>query len=186
MINHRIVKTKTLHAGISILQVPNIFAFVKKKKKMVFNPFSPYTQALPSFLQRSIPSVLTILLLLLFRYAYLDYQGWYALGAGGIPHNVFGWLAQSLLRLRASRNVRDSGCYDAAIRNNELERTSFLKDQLPAWTGKAPKTAVWVAPHRQLEQTASAEIKRVSTFTLIRCIYDTIARIFRDLTPCRV
>ena len=134
---------------------------------MVFNPFSLYTQAPSSFLRQSIASVLTILLLLLFRYAYFDYQAWYALGGGGIPHNVFGWLVQSLLRLRASRNVRDSGCYDAAIKNNELEGTSFLSGQLPAWTGKAPKTGAWVAPHRQLDQAASAEIKRVSVFAHI-------------------
>lgn len=106
-------------------------------------------------------TVLTVLFLSLFRYAYLDYQGWYALGAGGLPHNVFGWLVQSLFRLRASRNVRDSSCYDAAIGSNELEKTSFLDKQLPTWTGEAPRTAVWVAPHRQLEQVASAKILKV-------------------------
>ena len=165
MISHRKAKTKTLHAGINLFQVPNTFPFVQK---MVFNPFSLFIQAPHSFLQKSIASGLTILFLLSFRYAYLDYQAWYALGGGGLPHNAYGWLLQSLLRLRASRNVRDSGCYDAAIKNNELERTSFLSGQLPAWTGKAPKTGVWVAPHRQLEQTASAEIKGVSNFARIR------------------
>lgn len=137
---------------------------------MAFNPFSPDTSSrVPlSSLQQTVYSILTVLLLFLFRYAYLDYQAWYALGGGGLPHNVFGWFLQSLIRLRASRNVRNSSCYDAAIKNNILEGKSFLNDQLPAWTGKAPKTGVWVAPHRQLEQLASAEIKGVSTFARIR------------------
>lgn len=134
---------------------------------MAFNLFSFNTQSPLSLLQQSTYSALAILLLLLFRYAYLDYQGWYALGGGGPPHNVFGWLLQSLLRLRATRNIRDSGYYDAAIKNSELERTSFLNDQLPAWTGKAPKTGVWVAPHRQLDQAASAQIRSVSAFAQI-------------------
>ena len=124
-------------------------------------PFGLYAQSLLSFLQQYKFSVLTILLLPLFRYAYLDYQGWYALGAGGLPHNAFGWLLQTLLRLRASRNLRDSSCYDVALESNELERTSFLGDQLPARTGNTPKTGEWVVPHRQLEQAANEEIKNV-------------------------
>ena len=128
---------------------------------MPFNPFSICPQSSLSFLQQSILIVLIILIPLLFRYAYLDYQAWYALGGGGLPHNPFGWLVQSVLRLRASRNVRDSSCYDVAMQSSELERTSFLDNQLPAWIGKAPKTGVWVAPHRQLEQLASAEIQKV-------------------------
>ena len=106
-------------------------------------------------------TVLIILLLPLFRYAYLDYQGWYALGAGGLPHNVFGWLVQSLLRLPASRSVRDSSCYDTATGSTELEDTSFFDDQLPRWSGEAPRTGVWVVPHRQVEQVAGAKIKKV-------------------------
>ena len=46
----------------------------------------------------------------------------------------------------------------------ELERTSFLDGRLPAWTGTAPETGAWVAPHRQLDQVASAEIKKVRLF----------------------
>lgn len=118
---------------------------------------STYAQSSNSFLA----TVLMILLLPLFRYAYLDYQGWYALGAGGLPHNVFGWLVQSLLRLPASRSVRDSSCYDAATGSIELEKTSFFDNQLPKRTGEAPRTGVWVVPHRQVEQVAGAEIKKV-------------------------
>lgn len=123
--------------------------------------FLTYAQSFVSFLQQNKLSILTILLLPLSRYAYLDYRGWYALGGGGLPHNPFGWLVQSLMRLRASRDVRDSSCYDVAMGSSQLERTRFLDDELPTWTGNAPKTGVWVAPHRQLEQVASAEIKKV-------------------------
>ena len=134
---------------------------------MLSESYSTYARNSFAYLQHNKLSVLTILLFPLFRYAYLDYQGWYALGGGGIPHNVFGWLVQSLLRLRASRNVRDSSCYDVAMKATELERTSFLDDQLPAWTGNTPKTGVWVAPHRQLEQFASSEIKKVGIFFFV-------------------
>ena len=106
-------------------------------------------------------TVLIILLLSLFRYAHLDYQGWYALGTGGLPHNVCGWLVQSLLRLCASRSLRDSSCYDAAIESTESEKRSFFDDQLPQWTGEAPRTGVWVVPHRQIEQVAGAKMKKV-------------------------
>lgn len=129
--------------------------------RMLSESFPAYAQSSVSFIQQNKLSSLIILLLPLLYYAYFDYQGWYALGPGGLPHNVFGWLVQSMLRLRASRNVRDSSCYDVAMRRSELERTRFLDGQLPDWTGKAPETAVWVAPHRQLKQVATAEIKMV-------------------------
>ena len=134
---------------------------------MALKPLSTYTQNALFFLQQNKLTVLIIPFALLFRYAYLDYQAWYALGSGGIPHNPFGWLVQSLLRLRASSNVRDSSCYDAIMKHSELERTSFIDDQLPAWTGKAPTTGAWVAPHRQLDQIARAEIKTVRTVPLL-------------------
>ena len=118
---------------------------------------STYAKSSNSFLA----TVSIILLIPLLRYAYLDYQGWYALGAGGLPHNVFGWLVQSLLRLRASRSVRDSSCYDAATGSNELEKISFFDDQLPKWTGESPRTGVWAVPHRQVEQVAGAKLRKV-------------------------
>lgn len=149
-----------------------------RDKMMLSESYSTYARNSFAYLQHNKLSVLTILLFPLFRYAYLDYQGWYALGGGGIPHNVFGWLVQSLLRLRASRNVRDSTCYDVAMKATELERTSFLDDQLPAWTGNAPKTGVWVAPHRQLEQFASSEIKKVGIFFCFFFVSDQIVALW--------
>ena len=116
-------------------------------------------------------NALTLLLLALIPaiyWAYTDYQGWYALGAGGLPHNLFGWSVQSLLRLRASRDVRGTGCYDAAMAaGEELEKASFLKGDVPHRDGQSPETAVWVAPHRQVDQIATKEIKEVKFRTVL-------------------
>lgn len=146
--------------------------------------FSTHAESSKSFLA----TVLVIPLLALFRYAYLDYQGWYALGAGGIPHNAFGWLVQSLLRLRASRSVRDTRCYDAAIGSIELESTSFFDDQLPKWTGKVPRTGVWVVPHRQVEQVAGASIKKVRLLASDEAIIPRpeLLTLTKTLASCRL
>ena len=151
------VSKRSSREGINI----SSFQHLGLGNRMLSESFSTYAQSAVSFIQQNKLSSLILLCLPLFYYAYLDYQGWYALGAGGIPHNIFGWLVQSLLRLRASRNVRDPSCYHVAMRDSELERTQFLDNQLPAWTGNAPKTGVWVAPHRQLEQFPSADIRKV-------------------------
>ena len=128
---------------------------------MLFDDVSDYVQGSLSYVSQHKSSLLTLLLFPLITLAYLDYQGWYGLGAGGLPHNLLGWLMQSLLRLCASRNVRDASPYDVEIRTSELEKTIILGSRLPSWEGKLPKTGKWVAPHRQLEQGASAEIKTV-------------------------
>ena len=141
--------------------------------KMSLEDVSGYVQASLSYISQHKSSLLTLLLLPLIPFAYLDYQGWYDLGTGGLPHNALGWLLQSLLRICASRNVRDTSAYDAEIRNTELEKTSILGSRLPAWEGKSPKTAKWVVPHRQLEQGASAEIKTVCVFA---CHVDQVRR----------
>ena len=132
--------------------------------KTLLQSASGYIQTSISYLNEHKPLLLTLLLSPLIPLAYFDYQGWYNLGAGGLPHNALGWLMQSLLRLRASRNLRDAKPYDVEILTSELEKTSFLRDRLPAWEGEAPKTGKWVAPHRQLEQGASDEIKTVRVF----------------------
>ncbi len=132
--------------------------------RMFLEDTSGYVQASISYISQHKSSLLILLVLPLVPFAYLDYQGWYNLGTGGLPHNVLGWLVQSLLSLPASRNVRDASSYDEEVRNTELEKTSILGDRLPAWEGDSPKTGKWVVPHRQIEQGASAEIKKVCLF----------------------
>ena len=134
--------------------------------KISLSDISSHVQTIFSYINQHKSLLLTLLILLLLSLlplAYRDYRGWYGLGAGGLPHNPVGWLLQSLLRLRASRNVRDTTPYDTEIRTSSsaLEKTSFLANRLPVWEGKLPKTGAWVAPHRQLEQSASKEVKSV-------------------------
>ena len=104
--------------------------------------------------------LLTILSLPILSIAYVDYSGWYGMGAGGIPHNVFGWLVQSLLRLRASGDRRSIACYDK-LKSSKLERETFLDGELPKRAH--PSTSPWVAPHRQLEEMASEKLRQVGT-----------------------
>ena len=89
--------------------------------------------------------------------AYRDYSAWYALGEGGIPHNILGWSLQCIARLLCSRDVKSTSCYDRYFSDEE----SFLDAKLLAREGKAPKTGLWAAPHRQLEGTASEVLKKV-------------------------
>ena len=106
-------------------------------------------------------SLLVAISIPFIRIAYLDYRGWYALDPGGVPHNPLGWIVQCMYRLRASRDVRSSGCYEVA-KTTELDGQSFLERELPIRAGKAPKTGLWVIPHRQLEDTSNDEVKKVS------------------------
>ena len=109
----------------------------------------------------------TLLSLPLIRRAYLDYQGWYNLGAGGLPHNIFGWIIQCTLRLFASRDTKSTACYESGRNVSELEKRSYFKagEEISQRKGKAPETGAWVAPHRQLSMTGSrklVEVKRPS------------------------
>ena len=158
--------------------------------KIFLSDISVYLQTSLSYIIQHKPSsLLPLLLLPLLPFAYRDYLGWYDLGAGGLPHNALGWLMQSLLRLCASRNIRDASPYNAEIRTSTLEKTSFLGSRLPVWEGKAPKTGGWVAPHRQLEQSASKEVKLVCLFvSLSRRFYYSqidvlrmVARFYKSL-----
>jgi hypothetical protein len=113
----------------------------------------------PLLVQYRFP-LLAVLAVPLLREAYLDYCGWYNLGAGGIPHNFLGWALQCLLRLVASTDTRSTDCYDN-INDNELDGQSFLSGTLPVREGAVPDVAPFVAPHRQLTDGASAEVKKV-------------------------
>ena len=74
-------------------------------------------------------SLLPLLSLPLLRLLYLDYRGWYGLGPGGIPHNFFGWLVQSVLSLPASRDLRSTACFQAQ-KTFDLDRQSFMEYDL--------------------------------------------------------
>jgi len=94
----------------------------------------------------------------LLNEAYQDYCAWYDLGAGGIPHNLYGWAFQCFLRIFSSSDTRSTGCYDN-VGDLELDARSFLDGPLPEREGERPEVAPFVAPHRQVSDTASEEIK---------------------------
>ncbi|KAL6713343.1 hypothetical protein ACLMJK_008808 [Lecanora helva] len=103
----------------------------------------------------------TFVLILIFPatlVAYGDYKAWYALGAGGGPHNILGWSIQALLRPFCSRDVRSTSCYQNALLTEES--ANFLEDvDVPAREGPAPKTGLWTFPHRLVEDTATDMLK---------------------------
>lgn len=96
----------------------------------------------------------------LLRLVYLDYSGWHAMGSGGIPHNIFGYCLQNLLRLLALGDRRSIGCYDALKKSTALEVESFLNGDLPE--RPHARTSPWCVPHRQLESIPSETLKQVS------------------------
>jgi hypothetical protein len=113
----------------------------------------------PYLIQYRLP-ILGILALPLLNEAYQDYCAWYDLGAGGIPHNLYGWAFQCFLRIFSSSDTRSTGCYDN-VGDLELDARSFLDGPLPEREGERPEVAPFVAPHRQVSDTASEEIKDV-------------------------
>ena len=117
-----------------------------------------YTTKVISLIQEYKFSLLPLVTLPLIRMLYLDYCGWYGLGAGGIPHNFFGWMVQGVLSIPASRDLRSTACFEA---HSDLERQSYMEEDLPHRGGPTAKTAPWCIPHRQLEDTATEELKQV-------------------------
>ncbi|MCJ1237155.1 hypothetical protein MMC14_005140 [Varicellaria rhodocarpa] len=118
----------------------------------------PIPIPLPSFLKNHpLPTTILITILslplpLLLRTAYNDYNNWHALGPGGIPHNVFGYLLQCGLQLFATRerDRKSTACYIGA--GGELDRRSFFLEEegVPVREGGRPEVAGWVLPHRQI------------------------------------
>ena len=128
-----------------------------------FDLFVHLSKALSFIWQYKAP-LLTFLSLSLLRTAYLDYSGWYRLGAGGIPHNVYVWFLQNILRLRASRD-RWSTTWYVVLKKSKLEQESFLNGDIPRRA--IPRTSPWVVPHRQLQGTAGEKLKQVGACSLI-------------------
>lgn len=110
--------------------------------------------------------LLTTLSLPLLYMAYSDYSGWHRMGAGGLPHNVFGWIVQNFLRLRGTQDKRSTACYDTLKVQWLLEQASFLNIDLPRRA--SPRTGPWVVPHRQLEDFASEKLRQVNATSSYR------------------
>jgi hypothetical protein len=106
-----------------------------------------------------------ILLAPVFHLANADYRGWLALGPGGLPYNIGGWLIQCLLRPIARERLSTT-CYDdpKIIAQAEPSGSSaFLAlEEIPERRGTRPKFGPWVVPHRQLTDQAFPKVKKVS------------------------
>ncbi|KAI1209690.1 uncharacterized protein F4807DRAFT_86818 [Annulohypoxylon truncatum] len=140
-----------------------------------------------SLLQRKFPSILhshippahrTPLLLAagaaalsapLLAYAYKCYTAWLALGRGGVPYNVFGWLAQSSLHILARTDLRSPvpGRYASAEDLGKVygpagARSYFGEEgeeggrtEIPPRKPPRPTVPSFVAPQRQVSEVGS-------------------------------
>ncbi len=83
-----------------------------------------------------------------------SYHGYLALGRGGLPYNVWGWLLQGLVQLVAARDTVGTAPFALpthASRYGARGRTSHLPGQaLPARAGPRPIVPGYVAPQRQI------------------------------------
>lgn len=77
-----------------------------------------------------------------------DYRAWKALGRGGVPYNLRGWLMVTRFRLEA-RDTLDTGVYAALIGGAE---DSVRVPPLPVRQGPRPRMGRHPVPHRQLDQ----------------------------------
>ncbi len=90
----------------------------------------------------------------IFFWAVRDYKAWIALGPGGIPHNIFGWIIITAMRPLGGDPFDRSG-FEPRI--GEKGDTLFLKD-LPKRRRDRPTVAPHPVPHRQTDQIPNAQI----------------------------
>ena len=85
-------------------------------------------------------------------YLYFDYLAFLALGPGGTPSNVAGFLKIKFLSLLAVSNLYEP----LAIPKSRKDASGYLGD-LPERSGSRPETR-GIAPHRQVTQKASKAV----------------------------
>ncbi|KAF7986718.1 hypothetical protein HWV62_20260 [Athelia sp. TMB] len=84
-----------------------------------------------------------------------NYRAYIALGPGGIPHNIVGWLI-SLTAKIFSRETRDTRIYDL-----DADKEHWLDPSaIPERRGSRPIPSWHPIPHRQLDRIPSAEIQQ--------------------------
>lgn len=102
---------------------------------------------------------------------YNNYRAFLALGPGGLPYNVFGWLVALGLRPFA-RETRNTEEY---VRDGSQERW-LRDDDIIARKGERPKFGWHVAPVRQQNMIPSEEIAKVGTFIPLDISAETLKR----------
>lgn len=146
-------------------------SLLQKKYTHLLNPSLLRTHQKPILLATGITAVAAPLL----AYARSCYQQWLALGKGGVPYNVLGWLAQSAMHLiarsdttlpvpRSFKRVDDvAALYGPAAGKSYLTLSSG--SGLEPRKGGPPVVPGFVAPQRQIsEVAAAATIERQNAF----------------------
>jgi hypothetical protein len=105
------------------------------------------------------PVVAVLLSIPVAIFACADYRIWHDLGPGGLPHNVVGRMAQSLLRLLCSSDIHGLAYYDRYATGHEAQ--SYLPTALIERDGRRSTVGKWAAPHRQLDMQSNADLKQV-------------------------
>lgn len=105
----------------------------------------------------------TLLLILLglalaaaVAWARRDYNSWVALGPGGLPHTLGGWLTTVQNRLTQIDPRDPAGLAPEVGRADDVA----LLGELPSRNGGLPEIAKWPIPHRQLDQFASTGMRK--------------------------
>ena len=103
----------------------------------------------------------------LLSHAIASYRGFIAVGRGGIPNNIFGWLIQLAGQPIGWRNMTSLEPYHdpkAIAQFGPHGRKSFLGDApLPQRRGDRPEVPTYVAPQRQTSETCrEADVERLN------------------------
>ncbi|KAL4883575.1 hypothetical protein BJY04DRAFT_216398 [Aspergillus karnatakaensis] len=130
--------------------MPDITTLSQKAAALLANLLSqPRSRLLLSALPAAV-------LALFIPAAYRDYQSYLALGPGGPPYNVAGWLGVKLVFNPFKREMFDTGLYDRKIAAGQDEE--YLQD-LPPRKGERPVMGSFAVPQRQTGEWPGQEIR---------------------------
>ncbi|WP_390925008.1 hypothetical protein [Paenibacillus xylanexedens] len=101
--------------------------------------------------------IIVAVVILLIAWVTKDYKTWKALGKGGVPYNLYGWLLVSYYRLK-KRDPFTLDIYQDRIGSSE---DSIRIGELPYREGNRPKIGVHPVPHRQLDQRPNQEVREL-------------------------
>ncbi|KAF5631460.1 hypothetical protein F52700_6863 [Fusarium sp. NRRL 52700] len=95
-----------------------------------------------------------------FRIAAEDYCGYLALGPGGPPHNLIGWIGQMLLKPLKKEPFHTSCCDEKACEKaGPNGHVAFLSERdVPIREAPRPMIGKWTAPSRQLTDMAKQSL----------------------------
>lgn len=94
----------------------------------------------------------------LLTWSYIDYKSWTALGEGGLPHHVGGWLTTTFYRMIGGDSHDQSGFVDGIGQPWDIA----VLDSMPKRKGQKPHIAPQPVPHRQVSQINLENIRQMS------------------------